>query len=344
LTWRQVVRTKSTQVPPWPLVLGTAFTVALVLAGVVYALGRGSGDQVIAAVITFFGVMITAAAKNHVDTRSEQRLRLDAAMEAGRLLSPSEGTKASRAAAASGLLALADLGRSKLAVAMLLDLWASDVVSPEVAILIVDKALASGDDATAQIAAEVLCQNAHKLDPTKPAHWPTTLDTHWIPKASEKTKILLIESLIEMSTSSHPDNPSINALRAFAVRIVFIHQREPRDHFRKCIAGFAMAIMPAFTPGNDLVLDFHDGSTHIDIDTLGRVARDFDENPDTFYRDITKRRRDDLCKWAHCCRAAGIVTKAGAMAGPSCAELQMRQLARSRSGSPMLVILGRVAE
>src|SRR5690349_6777839 len=111
---------------PMPLVFFGALAMALALAGVVYLLGRGSSDQILAAVVAFLGVMITAAAKNHADAQSEQRLRLDAAMEAGRLLSPTDGTNASAAAAASGLLALADLGRSKLAAAMLLDLWAND--------------------------------------------------------------------------------------------------------------------------------------------------------------------------------------------------------------------------
>jgi hypothetical protein len=320
VTRHPIFRTKSNQVLPWPLVFVAAFTTAVVLAGIVYLLGRGSSDQIVAAVITFFGVMITAAAKNHADTKSEQRLRLDAAMDAGRLLRPTDGTNVSAAAAASGLLALADLGRSKLAVAMLLDLWANDIVSSEVAILIIDKALACRDDATAQIAAEVLCQNAHKLDPTKPAHWPTILDTHWLPKATEKTKILLIESLVEMSTRSQFEKPSINALRAFAVRIVFIHKHEPHGHFRKCIAGFAKAIMPAFESGDGLRFNFYDGSTHISEHTLAAVAKDFKENPDTFFADITQARRDDLCDWAHQCRAAGILTMAGAMASPSCSD------------------------
>jgi hypothetical protein len=81
-----------------------------------------TAPKVVAALLAFFGVVITAAAKHFVDMRSEQRLRLDAAMEAGKLLSSTDGTVSSPAAAASGLLALADLGRSKLAVAMLLDL------------------------------------------------------------------------------------------------------------------------------------------------------------------------------------------------------------------------------
>ena len=146
-----------TRVPAWPPVFAVAVVVGLLLAAAAYTLSS-SNDKVVAALLAFFGVVITAAAKHLVDMRSEQRLRLDAAMEAGKLLSSTDGTVSSPAAAASGLLALADLGRSKLAVAMLLDLWGKDAVSSEVAILIIDKALACGDDATAQIAAEVLCR------------------------------------------------------------------------------------------------------------------------------------------------------------------------------------------
>lgn len=240
--WKMTV--EPPRVPAWPPVFAVAVVIGLLLATVAYTLSSGSSEKVVVALLTFFGIIITAAAKHFVDMRSEQRLRLDAAIEAGKLLSSTDGMVASPAAAASGLLALADLGRSKLAVAMLLDLWGKDAVSSEVAILIIDKALASGDDATAQIAAEVLCQNSHKLDPTKPAHWPTVLDTRWMPRATEKTKILLIESLVEMSTSSALSKPSVNALRAFAIRIVFIHDHEHHGHFRKCIAGFARAIAP----------------------------------------------------------------------------------------------------
>jgi hypothetical protein len=310
-----------TRVPAWPQVFAVAVVIGLLLGSLAYTLSSGSNEKVLTALLTFFGVVVAAAAKHFIDMRSEQRLRLDAAMEAGRLLSPSEGAVATPAAAASGLLALADLGRSKLAVAMLLDLWGKDAVSSEVAILIIDKALACGDDATAQIAAEVLCQNSHKLDPTKPAHWPTVLDSHWMPHATEKTKILLIESLVEMSTNSTLSRPSVNALRAFAIRIVFIHNHEHHGHFRKCIAGFAKAIAPALDPDLDPSAEqfqFYDGGKQIDFTTLERVAQDFKANPDSFFADITSRRRNDLEAWARKCREEGVVTKAGALASASC--------------------------
>jgi hypothetical protein len=334
--WKTMV--KPTRVPAWPPVFAFAVVLGLLLAAGAYWLSSGSNDKVAAAVLTFFGVVITAAAKHFVDMRSEQRLRLDAAMEAGKLLSSTDGTVASPAAAASGLLALADLGRSKLAVAMLLDLWGKDAVSSEVAILIIDKALACGDDATAQIAAEVLCQNSHKLDPTKPAHWPTVLDTHWMPHATEKTKILLIESLVEMSTNSMLSEPSVNALRAFAIRIVFIHDHEHHGHFRKCIAGFAKAIAPALDPSSDPStqrFEFYDGGKQIDLATLERVGRDFKSNPDTFFADITSRRRNDLEAWALKCREEGVVTKAGALASASCYKVNPVQKIPTEAGRPL---------
>lgn len=333
--------TTSARAHAWPPVFAVAIAAGLVLATIVYSLSSGSDERIIAALLAFFGVLVTAAVKNHVDMRSEQRLRLDAAMAAGRLLSPTDGGSVSRAAAASGLLALADLGRTKLAVAILLDLWANGRVSPDVAVLVIDKALASGDDTTAEIAAEVLCQNAHKLDPTKPAHWPSILDSHWVPRATEKTKILLIESLVEMSIHSRSAPASINALRAFAIRIVFIHDQEHRGHvrsrhFRKCIAGFAAAIAPALaldSPGAARqCFTFIDGKTHIDKGKLDEVARDFQENPDTFFADVTAQRRSDLAEWALKCRSARPQKeKAGALAAVSCQEIPVQQKALLRA-------------
>ena len=142
-----------------------------------------------------------------------------------------------------------------------------------------------------------------------------------MPHATEKTKILLIESLVEMSTNSTLSKPSVNALRAFAIRIVFIHDHEHHGHFRKCIAGFTKAIAPALDPGSGpsaQQFEFYDGGKQIDFTTLERVARDFKANPDTFFADITSRRRDDLEAWALMCREEGVVTKAGALASASC--------------------------
>ena len=67
-------------------------------------------------------------AQEHQDEHA--RLRLDAAMRAGELIS-AKHAPASPAAIASGLLALTRLDHADLAVALLVDLWSDD--DPKVA-------------------------------------------------------------------------------------------------------------------------------------------------------------------------------------------------------------------
>jgi hypothetical protein len=116
---------------------------ALLLLLRVLGLLGGSDGKTIAAALTFLGVVITASVsflglvvKRQSERRLDQaedrmkreqsdndaRLRLDAAMRAGALFND-EGRAAAPAAAASGLLALTELGRADLAVALLVELW-----------------------------------------------------------------------------------------------------------------------------------------------------------------------------------------------------------------------------
>ncbi|MEU7723415.1 hypothetical protein [Streptomyces tibetensis] len=101
--------------------------------------GGGSTSR-LAAVLTFIGVLVGTSVSligyvlNHRTERrlgqeqEEQRrqLRLDAAMRAGRLVSPSESGHAHPAALASGLLTLTKLDYADLAVALLVNLWSDD--------------------------------------------------------------------------------------------------------------------------------------------------------------------------------------------------------------------------
>ena len=306
------------------------------LGALVYWLTTADID---AALLTFFGVLITAGAKDLIDTRSEQRLRLDAAMEAGKLLSPASGMKVSPAAAASGLLALTDLGKSKLAVSMLVDLWAGNRVPPEVAVLVIDKALATRDDSTAHIAAEVLSQNAQKLDPTKSAHWPSVLDESWVAGASEKTKILLVEALIEMSTNTIVHEPDLHALRSFTLRMMAMHEKEGSGDLRHCLARLVGAVVAGFeddVDGDGLSIVFVDGKLKADREVVRRIGgerADYTDRGDvggaddataagrmrdTYYQQIEGVRRSQIANWAKQCRRNAVVPKVGAMAATPC--------------------------
>jgi hypothetical protein len=87
---------------------------------------------VITACVSVLGLVIKRQSERRLDqaeerldreqSQSDARLRLDAAMRAGTLFND-DGRVAAPAAAASGLLALTELGRADLAVALLVDLW-----------------------------------------------------------------------------------------------------------------------------------------------------------------------------------------------------------------------------
>jgi hypothetical protein len=174
---------------PYGKMAAETVAVALVLAVAVYAVVQFKDAGLVAAVLTFLGVLLTAGAKQLLEHRSDQRLRLDAAMRAGALLTPTKDAPVSSAAAASGLLALTELGRSDLAVALLVDLWPGDAadevsVSKETAILVINAALKSGatQPSAPLVAAELLCRHADTLDPCQSLHWPSVLDGGWIPE------------------------------------------------------------------------------------------------------------------------------------------------------------------
>jgi hypothetical protein len=145
-------------------------------------------------------------------------------MRAGSLLASTDGAFANREVAASSLLALTQLGQAELAVALLADLWVSNRtplpnrVSHETAVLVINAALTSrGKPLNAPlIAAEVLCRQAKKLDLCRSLHWPNAIDGRWLPGLGPKTKLLLIEALVEMALNTEP---SPNALRSLAVRL-----------------------------------------------------------------------------------------------------------------------------
>lgn len=295
-------------------VLATSVGSALLLAVTVYVLG-GLTDQTLGpALLTFFGVLVTVGAKHLVDRKSEQHLRLDAAMKAGSLLSPAaKDVPVSPAAAASGLLALAELGRSRLAVAMLVDLWPKGIVSEETAILVINRALSGGQEDASLVAAEVLCKNASRLDPVKSAHWPSILDQQWVPHAPMQTKILLIEALVEMSTAKAK---SLNALRSFSLRLYGIWERERDQPVKGCVANLICALVPALQR-SPLKTFLYDGR-ELHVSDFEEAAATAKRNPDDYFARVTDCRKEQLQEWASHCLQRGIETNAGALAAARC--------------------------
>jgi hypothetical protein len=94
-----------------------------------WLLGLLGNQKTVAGALTFLGVVVTASVsfvgllvRRQAEAANDARLRLDAAMRAAELFN-GDGGAAAPAAAASGLLALTELKRADLAVALLVDLW-----------------------------------------------------------------------------------------------------------------------------------------------------------------------------------------------------------------------------
>jgi hypothetical protein len=251
-------------------------------------------DTRLAAVLTFTGVLVTALTSVIgilSRRRSEERLRLEAAMHAGEIFNPSSSGPPHPAAAAAGLLALTRLEGADLAVAILVDVWdatrsqratsddtyedlpvnddvnSRNCVSNETAILVLDAALQA--DAPAQlVAAEVLCRNAKGLDICQSLHWPPTLDQHWNPQFGMRTKILLVEALVNMARA-HP--VTLTSLERLTTRLYGIAIGDPDGYVKGCLGILLCPLVDALKSVGVPCLMF--GKGEIPLDDIETEAR-----------------------------------------------------------------------
>ena len=314
-----------------------ASVVVLIVAAVTPALllmgpwGSATGDTArLTSALTFIGVLVTALVslvgvmmKHQADRRlaheqSEQgqRLKLDAAMRAGELLTPTDGVPPAPAAVASGLLALTKLERADLAVALLVDLWVdgSNAVSDESAVLVIDAALRSNSPSAQLIAAELLCRRSSKLNACQSLHWPSAIDGTWVPGFGPRTKLLLVEALVQMTLAGPSDQSS---LRAVAVRLYGIWRDDTDQRVRGCIGK----LISALTGQLELVgyEDFMQGSQYVTLEQLASAAGSAATNPDGYLDQLSTCLAVRLRAWADQCRALPSGTGQLAMAERSLA-------------------------
>lgn len=233
--------------------------------------------------------------QEHQDEQA--RLRLDAAMRAGALIS-SKDAPATPASIASGLLALTRLDHADLAVTLLVDLWAGDnpKVATETAVLVIDDALRSTNPTAQLVAAELLYRNAKRLDACQSLHWPSVIDGVWNPRFSPKTKVLLLQALMRMTLR---EKVRPGALRSVAVRLYGVWKGDPDKRVRGCIGTLICAVVPKLR-----VLGYSDiiqGNQKVMLAQLEEAAATGTENPDTFMNKIVDDLRKDLVEWAETC-------------------------------------------
>jgi len=260
--------------------------------------------------------------------QENDRLRLDAAMRAAALFGPSGDIKGNAARSASGLLALTRLGFAELAVALLVDLWHpqaypapsteepaadSSSVSTETAIQVINTALETCEADAQLMAAELLCRNACTLDINNSLHWPSSVNSAWIPGLPVTAKLLIVDALIHMALAS-PETG--NSLRELAVRLYAVSKGDPEPRVKGCIGALMTAIMPAVRRLN--YKDFMKGPGHglVTLDDMEEAARKASRHPDGYFEAITEDRSERLRKWSEAC--LGLSFSAGMLAPAGC--------------------------
>jgi hypothetical protein len=295
--------------------LGIVAVAWVLLFGVMHV--ESSDTTLVAAALGFTGVVVTACVSaigvtvnRQAERRLEQqridernRLRLDAAMRAGELLSGASGQSPAPAAIASGLLALTKLDQVGLAVTLLVDLWndENNQVSTEAAILVIDAALDSEKPPAQLVAAELLCRNATRLMPCQSLHWPSVIEGTWSRGFNAKTKLLVVEALIRMTLAGPTDEC---ALRAVAVRLYgFWDSEDGRSpdgiRVRGCIGKLLKAVIDTIKTFG--YRDFIQGNRKVTFEQLCDAADSAKTNPDGFLDQLSERYARELNSWAQRC-------------------------------------------
>lgn len=219
-------------------------------------------------------------------------------------------------------LALTRLDFADLAVALLVDLWSpkkrplptteaeveaeTEVeagteaedrgflgVSTETAIQVINAALETREPDAQLMAAELLCWNAGALDICDSLHWPSSVNSAWIPELPVTAKLLVVDALVHMALASKETK---NALRELAVRLYGIAKGDPEPRVKGCIGTLMKAIMPAV---QDLgYTDFMKGPGHglVTLKEMEEVAAKASHHPDGYFEMIVKDRSRKLEK------------------------------------------------
>jgi hypothetical protein len=180
------------------------------------------------------------------------------------------------------------------------DLWddGNDKVSTETAILVIDAALRTEYSSAQLVAAELLCRNADRLDPCQSLHWPSVVEGCWKPEFTHRTKLLMVEALLNM-TLSGPSNES--ALRSVAVRLYGIWRHDSDPGVRGCIGKLINVLIPRLVAFN--YKDFMQGPGKVTLDELEQAAKSSAENPDGYLNLLSTMLAERLEEWSKSCTA-----------------------------------------
>jgi hypothetical protein len=174
------------------------------------AAGLAFAGTLLTGAVSFVGLILkqaTDARTADEAANAEDRLRLEAAMQAAQLLSTADAKRADQATTAGAILALARLGQSELAAALLSELWEQERISDGAGVLIVNEALRSGTDQAKADASYTLYMHCGKLAVSFDAShegydWPFLVDRRWLRDVPAEVSRVLLKGWVYMWTHS----------------------------------------------------------------------------------------------------------------------------------------------
>jgi hypothetical protein len=278
------------------------------------ALATGLPAAILSACALVIGIFIKRGSDNRRDAieqnelriheDAQNRLRLEAAMQAADLFDRGAGVDANThpAATAAALLSLTQMQMTSLAVTILFSLWSTGSrhsVTTGTAILVIDSALLDRENPSGQLmAAELLCLRARSLDPCNSVEWPHSIDGGWIDDLPMRARLLVVEALVRMTCNS---KPSENALRSIAVRLMGAYKGESGNvHAQECLGVLIKAIEPAMCD----VMERGDykevmwGSGRTTIKEIQDAAQSAKPNPDGYLARLVKHYETGLETWS----------------------------------------------
>lgn len=175
--------------------------------------GTEASAKIVAAAITLVGGLIATCVtvvgmflKYSTDKRNvilkveaEKRQKIEAATKTIDLLSTSSGAKVPETQRAAALFTLAELDLLDLAITILRPMAEKKDIDMNSAVLLIDKALKSGDETLQEEASEILLDNSDKLITEDGSFfWPRYVNAKWDQNMDYRVRENILLTLMEM--------------------------------------------------------------------------------------------------------------------------------------------------
>jgi hypothetical protein len=247
----------------WIIFVCTIFAICIVILwqiGLIPVKDTDKEAKVVAAALGLVGAFITAMVtlvgillKRSFDLRSlqlkaeaEDRLKMETAIRAVRLLSTETGVEAPKNQQAGALFALASLGQIDFALALLEQIWPTEKINRASAVWLINKAFLSKSKDNHNQAADIICENAEKLVCTDGSNFilPKSFDLVWNMNVTVYARQEMLEVLLKCMLKlpvKKWDPPVING---FACMFYLIMKNEDQKFLR----AEAVAILEKLLP------------------------------------------------------------------------------------------------